>query len=1337
MAVRIQLRRDTAANWVSNNPVLRPGEVGIETDTLKFKIGPTTNPNGTQWNSITAYANVVPSDLNTTLNGYLEVGDLSNTVAELVDGDLYIPGTDIIFEGTVDSHELTLAAPNVTSDKTVTLPNATTTLVGTDTADTLTNKTLTSPVISGLTLSDSSIVFEGATADSYETTLTVGEPTSDNTITLPDRSGTVITTGDTGTVTNAMLAGSIANNKLANSSITINGFAISLGGEAAYSSDNISEGTTNKYFTDERAQDAVAAALAAGTHTNITVNYNDNTNSISLTGAQTYNDEMARDAIGAALTGGTGITVTPNDNADTITVAVDSTIATKSYTDSAVSTGISNLIASAPSTLDTLNELAAALGNDASFSTTVTNSIAGKVAKSGDTMTGALTLSGAPTVDLHAATKKYVDDAKSAAESTAASALSTHESDTTNVHGITDTSKVVITDASQTLTNKTLTTPTIASFANATHDHTNAAGGGQITSSAISDFTEAAQDSVNSALTAGSGISKTYDDNANTITLANTGVLSLTGTSNEVEVSASTGAITVGLPDNVTVSGYLTLSNGPTQASHAATKAYVDNVTAGLNFHPAVHVATVANLSAAYNNTAKTLTANGGEQNTPLVIDSQSMNVGERVLVKNQTNAVQNGIYEVTNAGKSNPGGENWVLTRAADADNSPSGEISYGDFVFVMTGPTNAGYGFIMTTTGTITLGTSNINWTQFNAGQTVVAGNGLTETSPGTLAINTAVTVDVNSVQSLTNKTISGTFTGNITGDVTGNVSGNAGTVTNGVYTTGSYSNPSWITALGWSKITSTPSTVSGYGITDAVATGGSYSNPSWLTSLAWSKISSTPTTLSGYGITDAQPLDADLTAIGALTGTSGLLKKTAANTWELDTNTYLTTSSAASTYLPLTGGTLSSDLTITGNLTVNGTTTNLNSTNLVVEDKNIVIADVASPTNITADGAGITVKGTTDKTFNWVASTAAWTSSEDFNLLTGKVYEINGTTVLSATALGSGVTSSSLTSVGTIGTGTWQGSTIALLYGGTGATTASGARSNLGLVIGTDIQAYNATLAAVAAGTYTGSTSITTLGTISSGTWNGTTIAIANGGTGATSASSARTNLGLAIGTDVQAYNATLAAVAAGTYTGATSITTLGTIAAGTWNGSAIGAIYGGTGLTSYTTGDIIYASATNTLSKLAAGTNGHILTLSSGVPTWAAAPISLPSQTGNSGKFLTTNGSSASWADTPIITGTATISANTATTIDTNALNAFTSAEYMVSLKQGSKIRTSKVIVQTDGTSVDMTEFAITETGGTMSGVVVSATASGGNALLQVTVTDAASTNVTVKFSEVRF
>jgi hypothetical protein len=72
--------------------------------------------------------------------------------------------------------------------------------------------------------------------------------------------------------------------------------------------------------------------------------------------------------------------------------------------------------------------------------------------------------------------------------------------------------------------------------------------------------------------------------------------------------------------------------------------------------------------------------------------------------------------------------------------------------------------------------------------------------------------------------------------------------------VLTSGSYANPSWITALAWSKITGTPTTLSGYGITDPIVlTSGSYANPAWITSLAWSKITGTPTTAAGYGLTD----------------------------------------------------------------------------------------------------------------------------------------------------------------------------------------------------------------------------------------------------------------------------------------------------------------------------------------------------------------------------------------------------------------------------------------------------------------------------------------------------
>ena len=98
--------------------------------------------------------------------------------------------------------------------------------------------------------------------------------------------------------------------------------------------------------------------------------------------------------------------------------------------------------------------------------------------------------------------------------------------------------------------------------------------------------------------------------------------------------------------------------------------------------------------------------------------------------------------------------------------------------------------------------------------------------------------------------------------------------------------------------------------------------------------------------------------------------------------------------------TGAVSGTDLTLSGNLTVNGTTTNINSTNLVVEDKNVILGDVATPSDTTADGGGITLKGLTDKTFNWVDATDSWTSSEHINLASGKAYSINGTALKDVT-------------------------------------------------------------------------------------------------------------------------------------------------------------------------------------------------------------------------------------------------------------------------------------------------------------------------------------------------
>ena len=108
---------------------------------------------------------------------------------------------------------------------------------------------------------------------------------------------------------------------------------------------------------------------------------------------------------------------------------------------------------------------------------------------------------------------------------------------------------------------------------------------------------------------------------------------------------------------------------------------------------------------------------------------------------------------------------------------------------------------------------------------------------------------------------------------------------------------------------------------------------------------------------------------------------------------------------------------EIVVAGNLTVNGSQTVIESSTLTVEDKNIELGKVTTPTDVTADGGGITLKGATDKTFNWIDSTNSWTSSENLDLASGKVYAINDTTVLSSDTLGAAVLNSSLTSVGSL--------------------------------------------------------------------------------------------------------------------------------------------------------------------------------------------------------------------------------------------------------------------------------------------------------------------------------
>jgi phage-related tail fiber protein len=196
-----------------------------------------------------------------------------------------------------------------------------------------------------------------------------------------------------------------------------------------------------------------------------------------------------------------------------------------------------------------------------------------------------------------------------------------------------------------------------------------------------------------------------------------------------------------------TMTGLLVLSGDPTAALGAATKQYVDNAITGLDFKQSVRVATTANISLS------------GVQ----TIDGVVLVAGDRVLVKNQTIASQNGIYAVT-AGA-------W--TRATDADNTGNtSEVTSGMYTFVEQGVIATGQGWLLSTANPIVLGTTNLSFTQFSSAQAFTINGGLVF-SGGLLSVGTAaisrIVINTNSIDLATSGVTAGTYN-NLTVDAYG---------------------------------------------------------------------------------------------------------------------------------------------------------------------------------------------------------------------------------------------------------------------------------------------------------------------------------------------------------------------------------------------------------------------------------------------------------------------------------------------------------------------------------------------------------------------------------------
>ena len=540
-------------------------------------------------------------------------------------------------------------------------------VVGTAATQTLTNKTLTTPTIAGATIS--------------------GTITSTATITG-------------GTLTGAIVTGLSAPSN--GSDATTKTYVDAILGSATAAATSAASAATSATAAATSASSAATSASSAATSASSSLT--------SQTAAATSATSAAASASAAATSAGTATTQAAAASTSATSAAASATAAATSATSAAASA-----TAAATSATSSATSAAAALTSANSAATSAASSAASTSAAAASATAAATSATSAAASATAAATS-----ATSAGTSATAAATSATSAGTS-----------------------------------ATAAATSATSAAASATSAATSATEAASSATSAATTydnfddrylGSKSVAPTVDNDGNTLLV---GAIYWNSTGNAMYVWSGSAWVQIATTSTYaaptlgsttidsgttysTVTG-LTLSGGlaaadPSLALGLATKQYVDSVAAGLNTHDSVQAGTTAALTGTY--TAGTTGTDGGTgvgatfaitATGALVLDGVTTVLNDRVLVKDQADAKQNGIYKVTTAGTS---GVACVLTRASDYDNSLVGEVFAGDIVFVAGGTNLINTGWVMNTIGTSTnpakgikIGTDNINWTQFSA--------------------------------------------------------------------------------------------------------------------------------------------------------------------------------------------------------------------------------------------------------------------------------------------------------------------------------------------------------------------------------------------------------------------------------------------------------------------------------------------------------------------------------------------------------------------------------------------------------------------------------------------